>query len=210
MMEDKLNYILLGDSVPLPETDVDESRIEVDPEFHTHISGIEAQEDALREYRFETILENVGKLEFKENYLEAITEIKTYTIREQILLCERIVDKVEEVYDFVFPERVKIYDLNDVNDIYGFIEFIEYDFEDFIADVWRFFDVDVRRVDIRNFCKRDSYKIVREIEEQIETHTLNRLVTLFLRTYNKDDLIEWFSSSTEQIRAFVTLKNFEK
>jgi len=210
MMEDKFNYILLGDSVPLPETDVDESGIEVDPEFHTHISGIESQEDALREYRFETILENIRKPEFKENYLEAITEIKTYTIREQTLLCERIIDKVEEVYDFVFPERVKIYDLNDVNDIYDFIEFIEYDFEDFIADVWRFFDVDVRRIDIRDFCKRNSDKVVREIEEQIETHTLNRLVTLFLRTYNKDDLIEWFSSSTEQIKSFVTLKNFEK
>jgi len=209
-MEDRFGYILLGDSVPLPEVDIDDSSIEVNPDFHTYISNIESQEDSLREYEFETILDNIGKLSFKENYLETIVDIKNHTVREQILLCEKILDKVEEVYDFVFPQNVKIYDLDDIDNIYSFIEFIEYDFEDFIADVWRFFKVDLKKIDVNDFCKKRSNEIIKEIEEQIESHTLNQLITVFLRTYNKDDLIEWFIGASELIKMFIVLKNFEK
>jgi len=209
-MEDRFGYILLGDSIPLPEVDVDESGIEVNPDFHTYISNIESQEDALREYEFETILDNIGKVDFKENYLEVINSIKGHTVREQILLCEKIIDKVEEVYDFVFPQNIKLYDFNDVNDVYNFIEFVEYDFEDFVADVWKFFGTELKKINIEDFCKKKSNEIIKEIEDQIGSHTLNQMVTIFLRTYNKDDLIEWFIEATERTKMFIVLKNFEK
>ena len=209
-MKDPYNEVLLGESIPLPEEDSDTNRDDVNFQYHIYTEGIENQEDALREYRFITVLNNIKTLEFKQNYLSVINNIKTdYTLREQILFCDRILEKVEEKYNFVFPQNKEIFNLEDINDVYTFLEFLEFDCESFIVNVWRFLDTNLKGIDIERYCTDNIKRIIQEIERQTETCILSELIIQFLRTYNKEGIIQWFSEMTNRLKSLVILKFIE-
>ena len=209
-MKDLYNEVLLGNSIPLPEEEPDDNRSDVDFQYHIYTEGIEFQEDALREYRFITVLDNIKTPEFKQNYLSVINDIKRdYTPREQILFCERILEKIEEVYDFIFPQNIKLYDLEDVNSVYTFLEFLEFDCESFIVDVWRFLNISLKGLNIERYCKDNIKGIIQEVEKQVETHTLLEIISKFLRTYNKEGMTEWFSEMTQRSRSLIILRSIE-
>ena len=209
-MKDLYNEVLLGHSIPLPEEDPGESRDDVDFQYHIYTEGTESQEDSLREYRFITVLNNIKTPEFRPNYLSVINSIKSeYTLREQILFCERILEKIEEVYDFIFPLNVKLYDLEDVNNVYVFLEFLEFDCESFVVDVWQFLNTDLRGLNIERYCKDNIRGIIQEVERRVEAHALLESIAQFLRTYNKEGMIEWFSEMTRRSRSLIILRDVE-
>ena len=209
-MKDLYNEVLLGHSIPLPEEEPDDNRGDVDFQYHIYTEGIEFQEDALREYRFITVLDNIKTPEFKQNYLSVINSIKSeYTLREQILFCERILEKIEEVYNFVFPQNVKLYDSEDVNNVYAFLEFLEFNCENFVVDVWQFLDTNLRDLNIERYCKDNIKGIIQEVERQVETHVLHEMTSQFLRTYNKEGMTEWFSEMTKRSRSLIILRVIE-
>jgi len=209
-MKDLYNEVLLGHSIPLPEEDPGENRDEVDFQYHVYTEGIESQEDSLREYRFITVLDNIKTPEFRPNYLSVIDSIKReYTLREQILFCERILEKIEEVYNFVFPQNVGLYNLEDVSNVYTFLEFLEFDCENFVVDVWQFLGTNLRGLNIERYCKDNIKGIIQEVEKQVETHVLFESIAQFLRTYNKEGMIEWFSEMTRRSRSLIILRAIE-
>lgn len=209
-MQDIYDRILLGNSVPVPEEDSDDVKSDIDFQSRIYTGGVENQEDALREYWFITVLNNIGTSEFKQNYLSVISDIKSEcSIREQVLLCEKILERVEEVYEFVFPRVLQLYDLNDIQNVYDFIEFLEYKYEDFIIPVWKFLDVDLKKVNIGEYCGVNVGKIIREIEEQTKVHMLPVLVKQFLRVCGKDELISWFSNISENSKTLLILKTLK-
>ena len=51
-------------------------------------------------------------------------------------------------------------------------------------------------------------RIIKETEEQLETHPQTELITKFLRTYYKEKYIEWFVENTEKSKIMIILFNY--
>lgn len=107
--------------------------------------------DHFVQYEFIDLIENIGKEEFKSTYLNFINDIRNQSLENQRTLCQHIIDKVQEVYEFEFPEKITIYDRSDIEDIYRFIEFLEYDNVDFFIEI-------SKGLDIKSDIDLDEYK----------------------------------------------------
>ena len=118
MFEERHQKILLGNSIPLPEEDLDDASVESE-------YGKPVEEEALKEYYFITITDNIGREDFKENYLAVINQIiRNYDVHKQQMLCEAIMNQVRHVYDYLSPTNVDINSDEDVRNILNFIQFI--------------------------------------------------------------------------------------
>ena len=157
-------------------------------------------------YDFIDLINSIGTPEFKPLYMLFKGEI--YSLDKRRNLAREILDKLNEIYEIEYTLSADAIE-DDVNDVFDFVEFLEYDYVGFISDVWKFMDVDLRS-DIRSFCMRNADKILKVIEDQLETHYLSSLITLFLRTYNKDGLIMLFIKMTETAKMLITLNNLEE
>ena len=96
--------------------------------------------------------------------------------------------------------------------LYEFIEFLEFDNYRFLSYVWRFLldeSIKLMKLDIEGFCKTNTMKIIKETEEQLETHSQNRLITIFLRTYYKEKYIEWFTTMSQRYKVEIISENYE-
>ena len=199
MFEERHQKILLGNSIPLPEEDLDDAYVKSE-------YGKPVEEEALKEYYFITITDNIGKEDFKENYLAVINQIiRNYDVRKQQMLCEAIMHQVKQVYDYLSPVNVDINSDEDVTNILNFIQFIEYDHEEFILGIWEYLKPETDLKSFQNYCEQNGNKIISEIEEQLDTKAFPKLITNFLRTYNKDDMIEWFCNRSNRLKTAIQL-----
>lgn len=187
--------ILAGMSLPLPEQD--------DPDQN------QLNDEASIEYDGMEVVSAIGQPVFKEIYTLFINDIKQQEIVDQRRLCLDILSKVKEVYDYSFLPFPNLDTQLDMNDVYDLIKFLNFDHVEFLADIWRYLKVDLKTIAIKKFCYENSDRIVSELEEQIKSRDLSRLVSLFLRTYIKDDLIDWFVDSTEKNRMLIYLRILE-
>jgi len=200
MFEERHQKILLGNSIPLPEEDLDDASVESE-------YGKPVEEEALKEYYFITITDNIGREDFKENYLAVINQIiRNYDVHKQQMLCEAIMNQVRHVYDYLSPTNVDINSDEDVRNILNFIQFIEYDHEEFILDIWQYLKPETNLKSFQNYCEQNGNKIISEIEEQLDTKAFPKLITDFLRTYNKDDMIQWFCDRSERLNTTILLR----
>ena len=169
--------------------------------------GKPVEEEALKEYYFITITDNIGREDFKENYLAVINQIiRNYDVHKQQMLCEAIMNQVRHVYDYLSPTNVDINSDEDVRNILNFIQFIEYDHEEFILDIWQYLKPETNLKSFQNYCEQNGNKIISEIEEQLDTKAFPKLITDFLRTYNKDDMIQWFCDRSERLNTTILLR----
>lgn len=187
--------ILAGMSLPLPEQD--------DPDQN------QLNDEASIEYDGMEVVSAIGQPDFKEIYTLFINDLKQQEIVDQRRLCLDILSKVKEVYDYSFLPFPNLDTQLDMNDVYDLIKFLNFDHVEFLADIWRYLKVDLKTIAIKKFCYENSDRIVSELEEQIKSRDLSRLVSLFLRTYIKDDLIDWFVDSTEKNRMLIYLRILE-
>jgi hypothetical protein len=200
MFEERHQKILLGNSIPLPEEDLDDAYVESE-------YGKPVEEEALKEYYFITITDNIGREDFKENYLAVINQIiRNYDVRKQQMLCEAIMHQVKQVYDYLSPVNVDINSDEDVTNILNFIQFIEYDHEEFILGIWEYLKPETNLKSFQNYCEQNGNKIISEIEEQLDTKAFPKLIANFLRTYNKDDMIQWFCDRSERLNTAILLR----
>jgi hypothetical protein len=188
--------ILAGMSLPLPEQD--------DPDQN------QLNYEASVEYDGAELVSAIGQPDFKEIYTMFINDLKQMEIVDQRRLCLDILAKVKEVYNYSFLPYPELDSQVDMNDVYDLIKFLNYEHLDFFSDIWKYLKVDLKKVDIKKFCYENSDKIVSELEDQINSRDLSRLVSLFLRTYIKDDLIDWFVDATEKNRMLIYLRILEK
>lgn len=117
----------------------------------------------LVQYEFIDLIENIGKDEFKETYLNFINDTKNQSFSNQRTLCSHILVKIQEVYDFEFPEKIDISSISDINDIYMFIKFLEYDNIDFLINILKNFNIDFLKTDPYEFCIDNKDDIIKQI-----------------------------------------------
>jgi len=193
-MSEKSQLALCGESsFPPEELDNEETHFDLTSKSILHSS----QED---------ILDNMKTNDFKYIYKELSSDIKQASFKRQRRFCEAVLRKVSEIYDFEFPTNIDITNLNDVNELYLFLEFIEFDNIDFISRVWKYLRKDIKGLDINKFCFANAIKIIKEVEDQIQSYDFNEKITLFLRTYYKDKFIKWFVRQTENAKIEIMIE----
>jgi len=168
--------------------------------------NIDPEDLAFERYDFIEVLNSINTPDFKSVY-KVFTTTK-YPIETRRNMAREILEKINQIYDIEFNLSYDAIE-SDVDDVFRFLEFLEYDYIGFIADVWKFMNVNLRS-DIRDFCIRNSDTIIKVIEGQIETHYLSPLISTFLGTYNKDELISMFIKMTENSRILIIMKNEEE
>jgi len=204
MFDSESLKVLCGNSIEEPELEYDDAQVASD-------TGFPVQEEASREYDFTTITDNMNQPDFKENYLEAMKQIRKLSLKKQQILAFAIIQKMPVKYDFQFSITFDpFYSLEDIYELYKFIEFVEYDHEKFITNVWKLLNPDTNSFQVEKFCEHNIPKIISEIEEQLETHEYSELITDFLRTYNKDKLIEWFCEKSKNLRTSILITLLRK
>jgi len=93
--------------------------------------------------------------------------------------------------------------------MFEFIEFVEYDNLTFLKYVWKYLD-DIITVDIDKYVQENSQIIVDEITNQANLLvTLTENVSEFLRTYNKESILEWFSNRSKRNKINIYSENLE-
>ncbi len=152
------------------------------------------------------IIDSMETNDFKYTYKELINDIKQSSFKNQRKFIESVLVKISELYDFEFPTKIDITNLNDVNELYQFLEFVEFDNISFISRVWKYLGKNIRNLDIEKFCKSNAVKIIKEVEDQIQSHDFNEKITLFLRTYYKDKFIEWFVRQTKNSKIEIMIE----
>lgn len=157
---------------------------------------------ASNNYDFIQLVNSIGTPEFKPIYENIMNN--EYSIIERHNLAIEILDKVKDVYNIELTLS-NTPSVQEIADVFKFIKFLEYGYVSFIADVWKFMNVDLRS-DIRIFCIANTEKIMKMIDEQIKTHFLPEIISNFLRTYNKGDMINLFIKLTEKVKMMIVLK----
>lgn len=183
--------------------------VDPEPEVDSDITQYEYTEDNILRYDLLEFLDAIGKEEFKEVYRNFIIDIRLRPFDAQQTLCEKILKKISEIYDFEFPERVELENQYHFDSVYQFVKFISFDNIDFVGDVWKYLKMDPRRVNIEEFCYDKDTGLVEAITNQIETYDYEQLFAIFLRTYIKDKLIRWFIEVTEKNKSLVSLRMIE-
>jgi hypothetical protein len=200
MSDELAQKILMANSIRLPEEDLDDRMVKSQ-------YGLPTEEDALRDYYFQTIIGNIGKEDFKENYLAVMHEIRQeYSMEDQRNLCFGIIKKIEEVYDFSFSTEIALDTVKQIFDIYEFIEFLEYKHEIFISDIWKDLKPDLSKTDLEKYIEQNQDKIINEIENQLKSKDLSELISDFLRTNNKENIIEWFTKKSKPLLVLIRIK----
>ncbi len=188
--------VLAGSSLPLPEQD--------DPD------QIQLGNEASIEYDKMELVGSIGIPVFKETYMMVINDLKAQEIVNQRRLCLDILEKVKEIYDYEFLPYPELDNQFDMNNVYDLIRFLNYEYIDFFGDVWRYLETDLKKISIKQFCEKNLDKVIIEIEDQLNSRDLSEMVSLFLRTYNKDNLIDWFIKSTEKNKMLIYLRIMEE
>ena len=157
-----------------------------------------------------SIEDDLGTYDFKNTYLNLIADIKDKSFELKRIFCQKMLDKIFEIYDFQFPTTQDIATDADMARVLEFIQFLEYDNVLFLSLVWEMLKVDITKVDIKAVCKRKENIIINEVEEQVETHHQSELISIFLRTYYKEKFIEWFILQSKRSKAFIKLEILER
>jgi len=196
-MSDVSNRVLMQALEQPPEMD--------DPEEMDDI-----EEDAIYESSMVDIVENLGEPTFKDTYINLLPDIKEQPFDKRRVFCQRLLDKIYDLYDFRFSVTIDITTEVGIDNVLKFVEFIEYDNILFLSLVWEMFKVNLIKTDIESFCNSRKDKIIHEVEEQLQTHYQSKLITNFLRTYYKEKFIEWFIRESERSKTFIQLEILER
>jgi hypothetical protein len=198
-MSDKAQEILLGNSVQPPERlDEDEDQ-----------NGMLLNQEAVYQSSVIDILDHIGHPDFKFIYFQAISDIREQTFNRRHRFVIHLLEKVSEIYDFEFFEKPSVDTDYELEQVLLFIKFLEFENYRFLSYVWRFLNQNLQRIDIEKYCKENSMKIIKETEEQLQTHPQIKIINVFLRTYYKEKYIEWFIQNTKKSKIMIILEILE-
>ena len=188
-MEDNNLKILLGASDPLPEVDEEEND--------------KMAEEAIKDYEMMEVLNAIGGDDFKIIYHIVMQEIRQYPIEDQFKFCREILYRITEEYNFEFPWSIDLLTEDSVNQIYILIEFIEFNHVKFFAELMKPYNFDFRNGNVKEFIELNYTAIERDIE--VISRNVPKIISEFLRTYNKDDMVNWLVSRIEKSRMMILL-----
>ena len=191
--------VLIGDSIPLMEDDDDEEST----------LNYELISDAEINADITDILQTFGKEDFKELYLNLYDEIISLPIEIQRNLCEKLCDKIYEIYEFEFTPILTFDDTIDTKNFLDFIEFLEFDYIYFLSIIVKGLDLNQLKKDLNLFLTMNLDRIINSINELVDQERISVLISIFLRTYNKEGLYEFIRSRLEKDKMLVILKVME-
>ncbi len=196
-MSDKSTEILVGQSITPPEMD-----------------NYTEEEDrrqlwAIYESSTYDILDQMNKDTFRNTYNILKADIFRFPWELQKVFLDKYLDKMSELYGFEFPKN-PVYDTEDaIRKMFEFVEFVEFDNLTFLKYVWKYLD-DILSVNIDLYVRDNEKTIIEEITNQANMQvTLNENVSEFLRTYDKEGIIEWFIDRSERIKYEIFSENLE-
>jgi len=198
-MSEKSQEVFIAAMTELPELDGDQDKMEA------------RFDKANFESSTVDIRDSIGTPEFKETWLVLKDYIQFESEKLQQNFSEQTLYKISEVYDFEFSEKLSLETQYDLDLYYQFLEFLEYNNANFISQVWNFLGPkNLMKLDIEKFCNSNDKKIIKEIDEQIETHPQSKMIDLFLRTYYKEKIIKWFIKNSETFKVEITISILER
>jgi hypothetical protein len=201
MEMDKGLEAICGDSIIPPEMDNYEEDVE---EF-----------DDMASFRYSAldIRDHLGHEDFKEVYTVQSEYVKNFNNDDQRTFLIEILEKIAEIYDWEFSDEYALVDtVYQQKEMYEFIEFLEFANYKFLAYVWKFLlkdPIQLAKLNIRLYCEGNPMLIIKETEEQLETHPQSKLISVFLRTYYKERYIEWFVTMSERFKFEIISEIYE-
>jgi len=196
-MSERSNKAFIEGMVHYPEMDDDERMDEYEDDAIYRSSSIDLQD-------------TLGNPDFKFVYPILIKDVLEASFNDQKIFCRKMLDKIEEVYDYTFPVTPELTNSLEITNCLDFIKFLEYDNIIFLSFVWQYLNVDLLKTDIKSYCESNKMKIIQEVEEQLESHEQNELISVFLRTYYKDKFIEWFIRESDRSKTQILLEILER
>ena len=184
--------VLLGDSLPL---------YEVEEDFDRDIT-----EEASLKYDMMSVMNSFGTGDFKSTYMTLMPHIAENSLDIQREFCHEFLIRVQEVYHYTFPINLDFISEYSVSDFYKFLEFTEFDYISFLAKVWKLLPVSLRDVDIASYCESNLKLVISKIDEVLRFEVFSRLVSLFLRTYTKEYLVEFIIEKSTKSRMLIFLE----
>lgn len=167
------------------------------------IENAEAEADMI------DILDKIGTDQFRNVYLESMKSVRELSLDKQALFCVDILNRIEDVYNFEFHRKIYPYSKLDINNVYKLVEFIEFKHLLFLYKLLSGLIIDLRKIDLRFFYESNW----KEIQTRILNIEARELVKEFLRTNNKENLINFLIRITEKERVEITcvlmMKNIE-
>lgn len=186
--------ILIGKSIPLEEVDDEESNLD------DMIPEAELNADLT------TIIKFFGTEEFKGLYLNLYNVIRSFELEKQRELCEKLISKISELYDFEFYPMLTFDNEDDIEIFLKFIEFLEYDHVDFLSEIISGLDLELLKKDLNKFLKLNW----KQLSLRINLYQKNEIISKFLRTNNKSGLYKFIRSRLEKDKMLVILNSLER
>jgi hypothetical protein len=196
-MSEKSVELLISGSITPPEMD----NYEEDEEIR--------QRWGIYESSTYDILEQINKETFQDTYVILKSDITSFEPKFQVFFLQKYLEKMYEVYEFQFLQNPKFEDDDSVEQMFKFIEFVEFDNLHFLKYVWRYLD-DIMDVNIPEYVHKNWKSVIEEITNQSNLlTTINENVSEFLRTYNKEGILEWFIDRSKRKKFDIFSENLE-
>jgi hypothetical protein len=153
------------------------------------------------------ILDSMNKETFYDTYSVLKSDILSMPYTIQKIFIDKYLDKMGEVYEFEFSPKL-VYDTDmAIREMFTFIEFVEYNSLTVLTYVWKYLD-DIMKVDIDKYVRKNSKIVIDEITNQANLlTTITENDSEFLRTYDKEGIIEWFIDRSKRNKFNIFAEN---
>ena len=189
---------LIGNAIPLMEVDDDEQGLDSNLIFRSEIQA-----------DITDIVDHIGQENFREIYENLYNEIMSLDIEQKIDLCQRLNDKIFEVYDFEFFPSLDFNTENEINEFLDFIKFLEYNYIKELALIIEGMNIVLLKKNTELFLEDYSDQIISKIDFLIDGNKFSELISEFFRTNNKDNIIQFIRSKFEKDKMIIILKTME-
>ncbi|MFW6242593.1 MAG: hypothetical protein ACOC2W_00375 [bacterium] len=183
-LDDIALRLLHGESTDIPELDEEEQP--------------EREVTAQIKYEIYLLSESIGTNTFEDNYYLFINEINQYNVEDYKILLYRFLEKLDEVYGFVFSEELNLNTFNERMWLLEFIKFLEFNNIEFLTSLYNKMNINLLKIDIDDYLREFSKATIFNIHSLDEIYTYNKLILDYLINYNEYDLITWLIRHTKK------------
>lgn len=149
-----------------------------------------------------------GEDEFMNIFNSSINNIRKQELKIQATLCNALIDKLWDIYEFVFPENIPLYNQDEIDKVYELVEFLQYNNLIFITNIWKAFNINnILKIDVVKFFteNKDNYqKLLEQITNMSIIFRKDSLISSFLNICNKDTVLIMIVHMTKKWKVEIT------
>lgn len=163
--------------------------------------------DNFTSYEMKELIDNIGKINFKNNYLLFKEDLNNKSIDFKREICRILLEKIRIYYGFEFSIKPDFPTEKSISDFFKFIEFIEYDHEFIIDKI-----VEQTNVEMNDEWINDNFEnIIKIIENNYNHYYENDYIINFLMYISKEPtqtfIKHCFKIDEKGIKLKIKLKN---